>query len=45
MGAEFSLTPENIFAGSLAKGVKAPQLPVIIGALTTAFRNKTKKTN
>jgi hypothetical protein len=31
-GAEISLMPENIFEGLLAKGVKAPQLPVVNGA-------------
>jgi predicted aspartyl protease len=42
-GAEISLMPEKIFKDLLAKGVKAPQLPVVNWALTTAFGNKTKR--
>jgi predicted aspartyl protease len=42
-GAEISLMLEKIFEDLLAKGVKAPQLPVVNGALTTAFGNKTKR--
>jgi hypothetical protein len=42
-GAEISLMPENIFDILLAKSVKAPRLPVVNGALTTAFGNKTKR--
>jgi hypothetical protein len=33
--------PEKIFEGWLAKGLKAPQLPVVNGALITAFGNRT----
>jgi len=40
--AQISLMPERIFEELLTIGVKAPQLPVVNGALTTMFRNKTK---
>jgi predicted aspartyl protease len=42
-GAEIFLIPEKIFKDLIAKGVKAPQLPVVNGALTTAFGNKTER--
>jgi hypothetical protein len=40
---EISLTPEGIFEDLLAKGYRAPQLPVANGALIIAFRNRTKR--
>jgi predicted aspartyl protease len=42
-GAEISLVPERIFEDLLAKGVRAPQLPVVNGALITAFGSRTKR--
>jgi hypothetical protein len=36
-GAEIYLIPERIFEDLLAKSLRAPQLPVAIGALITAF--------
>jgi hypothetical protein len=42
-GAKISLMPERIFEDLLAKGLKAPQLPVVNGALITAFGNRTKR--
>jgi hypothetical protein len=38
--AEISLMPEGNFVDLLAKDLKAPQLPVVNGALITAFGNK-----
>jgi hypothetical protein len=34
---------EGIFEDLLTKGLKAPQLPVVNGALITASGNKTKR--
>ena len=42
-GAEISLMPERIFEDLLAKGLRAPQLPVVNGALITAFGSRTKR--
>jgi len=39
-GAEISLMPERIFEDLLAKGLRAPQLPVVNGALITAFGSR-----
>ena len=36
------LMPEGIFYNLLAKGLRAPQLPVVNGALITAFGSRTK---
>jgi predicted aspartyl protease len=41
--AEISLMPEKIFESLLAKCLKVPQLPVVNGALITAFGNRTKR--
>jgi hypothetical protein len=35
--------PERIFEDLLAKGLSAPQLPIVNGALITAFGNRTKR--
>jgi hypothetical protein len=43
MGAEISVLLERIFEDLLAKGLRAPQLPVVNGALITAFGNRTKR--
>lgn len=42
-GAEISLMPERIFEDLLAKGLRVPQLPVVNGALITAFGSRTKR--
>ena len=42
-GAEISLMPERIFEDLLAKGLRAPQLPVVNGALLTVFGRRTKR--
>ena len=42
-GEEISLLPERIFEDLLAKGFRAPQLPVVNGALITAFGNRKKR--
>jgi len=42
-GAEISLMPERIFKDLLAKVLRAPQLPVLNGALITAFGSRTKR--
>ena len=38
-----SLMPERIFEDLLAKGLRAPQLPVVNRALIIAFGNRTKR--
>jgi hypothetical protein len=43
-GAEISLMPERIFEELLANGLRAPQLPVVNGALITAFGGRTGRT-
>jgi len=42
-GGESSLMRERIFEDLLAKGLRAPQLPVVNGALITAFGRRTKR--
>jgi predicted aspartyl protease len=42
-GAEISLMPKRIFEDLLAKGLRAPQLPVVNRALITAFGSRTKR--
>jgi hypothetical protein len=42
-GVEISLMPERIFEDLLVKGLRAPQLPVVNGALITAFGSRTKR--
>jgi hypothetical protein len=43
MGAEISVLLERIFEDLLAKGLRAPQLPVLNRVLITAFGNRTKR--
>ena len=42
-GAEIPLMPERVFEDLLAKGLRAPQLPVVNGALITAFGSRSKR--
>jgi hypothetical protein len=42
-GAEIYLILERIFEDLLAKGLRAPQLPVVKGALITVFGRRTKR--
>jgi hypothetical protein len=42
-GADISLMPERIFEDLLAKGLRAPQLPVVNGALMAAVGNRIKR--
>jgi hypothetical protein len=42
-GTQISLMPEKNLEDMLAKGLRAPQLPVFNGALITAFGSKTKR--
>jgi len=41
--AEISLMSEGIVEDLLRNGLRAPQLPVVNGAVVRAFRNGTKK--
>ena len=42
-GAEISLMRERISEDLLAKVLRAPQLPVVNGALITAYESRTKR--
>jgi hypothetical protein len=41
--AEISLMPEKIFVDLVAKGLRAPQLPLVKRALLNVFGSKTKR--